>query len=102
MKNLKKFLKSFFSLKGFDAYNFIFIIVMLLSCQTFGQVKQDAKGNYYSITAIKKDNAAKKTGQTYTNAKGVQYPVYKSINDKLFIIMTSKKTGNSYHKYLKF
>lgn len=46
------------------------------------------------------------SGPTYQNSgytatlKGVTYPVYVSDKGKMFIFMTSKKSGKQYRKYL--
>jgi len=65
---------------------------------TKSNVKLDSNGNYVSITNIKQ--SAKLTGKYYIN-KDIKYPVYISKNNKLFIILKSKKTGKEYNKYLK-
>jgi nitrous oxide reductase accessory protein NosL len=63
------------------------------ACQT---VTKDASGNYI---AVKRAETATKTGNTYTDAKGVKYEVYKSAKGKLFYYRTSK-AGNVYKSYL--
>jgi len=64
------------------------------------KVTTDAQGNY---VAVKRDFAreeAKETGKTYTDLKGVKYPVMESAGGKLFVVKTSK-AGNEYRMYLK-
>lgn len=65
-------------------------------------IKQDARGNYYAVSAAK-DTATtyKATGKTFTTSKGETFPVYESKNGKLFVIRTSKETGKQYKQYLK-
>lgn len=41
------------------------------------------------------------SGLTYTDSKGVVYPVMKSARGAYFIVRTSKKSGKKYKKYLK-
>jgi len=62
-------------------------------------VKKDKSGNYYADTSAGKTEA-KNTGKTFTDGKGIKYPVLISKNGKLFVIKTSK-TGNKYNYYLK-
>lgn len=53
---------------------------------------------------LDKDNKAKKELSSKTADKaiynGVTYPIYKSTRGKYYIIMTSKKTGKKYKKYI--
>jgi uncharacterized protein YxeA len=64
------------------------------------KVKQDDKGNFIQVSNVREKTPDKPTGQTYTDAKGQDYKVYKSVNDKLYIVRTSK-SGNEYKQYLK-
>jgi hypothetical protein len=83
------------------------IIFVALSLNVMAQNKTDNKinavqtkdGNFKAVTKAKQQPVL--TGQTYTDTKGKTYPVYKSSNNKLFIVRTSKKTGNRYKYYLK-
>ncbi len=65
-------------------------------------VTQDKNGNYTQIS--RKDStgktSAKLTKQTFTDAKGIIFPVMESKNGKLFVIKTSAKTGKQYNYYL--
>ena len=64
------------------------------------KVKQDDKGNFIQVSNVREKGKDKETGQTYTDTKGQEYKVYKSINDKLYIVRVSK-AGNEYKQYLK-
>lgn len=76
--------------------------ILILSLPAMGQaqtaVKMDKNGNY--IAAIDTTTTGKPTGKTYTDAKGVTYPVYVSVNGKLYVNRISK-AGNPYKQYLK-
>ena len=74
----------------------IVILIISLACNA-QNVKQDAAGNYVSLSV---ENTARESGKTYTDAKGTTYPVMISKNGKLFVIRTSK-AGNKYNQYLK-
>jgi hypothetical protein len=79
----------------------ILIAAFLISLPSIGQnAKVDATGNYVSVTASKKSETAKETGKTFTDAKGIKYPVMESKNGKLYYIRTSK-SGSEYKVYLK-
>jgi hypothetical protein len=83
------------------------IIFVALSLNGQAQSKTENKtnavqtkdGNFKAVTKAKKEPVL--TGQTYTDANGKTFPVYKSSNNKLFVVRTSKKTGNEYRYYLK-
>lgn len=64
------------------------------------KVKVDDKGNLIQVSNVREKTPDKPTGQTYTDSKGQEFKVYKSINDKLYIVRTSK-SGNEYRQYLK-
>ncbi len=77
--------------------NLILAVLLLLAAPAAGQtVKQDAQGNY---VAVKRAETATKTGNTYTDSKGVVYDVYRSAKGKLFYYRTSK-AGNIYKAYI--
>jgi len=80
----------------------ICIVGMLLAaCVSYSQnVKVDANGNYTAIKNVSAPSGGKPTGKTYTDTKGIVYPVMISKNGKLFIVRTSK-SGNKYNQYLK-
>ena len=71
-----------------------------ITSQAQTKVKQDSKGNFVAVTNVREKTPDKPTGQTYTDTKGQSYQVFKSINDKLYIVRTSK-SGNEYKQYLK-
>jgi hypothetical protein len=77
--------------------------LFLASSLAFSQsnVVRDANGNFVTKTTPKKASEDKPTGKTFTNAKGEEFPVYESVNGKLYILRTSKETGNIYKQYLK-
>lgn len=84
--------------------SFIFLAVLFaISVETNGQttVKTDSQGNYTSVSVSGQKTGSKSvlTGKYFTDSKGVKYPVYKSVNGKLFYIRTSK-SGNKYNVYL--
>jgi hypothetical protein len=64
-------------------------------------VKTDSTGNYIAISVKgqKTGSKAVATGKYFTDSKGVKYPVYKSVNGKLFYTRVSK-SGNKYNVYL--
>lgn len=82
------------------------IILILIAISNIGYsqtIKEDSSGNY--VLADKKPNIKKSeailTEKTFTDSKGVKYPVYISKTNKLFVIKTSQKTGKLYNYYLK-
>jgi hypothetical protein len=81
----------------------VIVGLILASTMTFGQSKvvRDANGNFVTQNTPKKASEDKPTGNTYTTAKGEQFPVYVSKNGKYYVLRTSKETGNIYKQYLK-
>ena len=65
------------------------------------KITTDANGNYVAVKSERVKAEAKETGKTFTDAKGNVFPVLQSANGKLFVIKTSKNTGNQYRMYLK-
>ena len=63
-------------------------------------IEKTKDGNYIAVKATKTDDKPTDTGKTYTDTKGIVYPVFVSKNGKLFVIRTSK-TGSQYKQYLK-
>lgn len=63
------------------------------NCQTY---KKDAQGNYYSPVKPKQDT---KTKYTYTNEKGIVYPIFVSVRGKYYYFKKAK-SGNMYKCYL--
>ena len=82
----------------------LIILTMLfagINSQAQTKVKQDQKGNFIQVSNnVREKEKDKETGQTYTDTKGQEFKVYKSINDKLYILRISK-SGNEYRQYLK-
>ena len=59
------------------------------------------KGNTFTQISNKKSAGKEiKTKYTYTDSKGVVYPVYLSSTGKAFIKKVSKKTGKEYKQYV--
>jgi hypothetical protein len=79
------------------------LVILTVICTSFTaysqNVRQDAQGNYIAATATGDSTSAKPTGKTYTDTKGIVYPVYVSKKGKLFVIRVSK-TGIRYNYYL--
>jgi hypothetical protein len=75
----------------------LFAIIFAHHCQAQTIVK-DANGNYQQVQKAKEEPT--KTGNFYTDSKGIKYPIYKSARGKLFVLKTSKNTGNQYKMYL--
>ncbi len=76
----------------------ILAVLLLIAAPAAGQtVKQDTNGNYVSV---KRAETVTKTGNTFTDSKGVVYDVYKSAKGKLFYYRTSK-SGNVYKCYIQ-
>jgi hypothetical protein len=79
----------------------ILCTLFVLSFTSFSQsIKRDASGNYVQIKDTTRGQKATLTGNTFTTSKGDVYPVFVSVNGKLFIVRTSKN-GNQYKQYLK-
>jgi hypothetical protein len=62
---------------------------------------KDANGDLKQVPGRPTSDSFTVMPYTFTDAKGEVFTVYKSRNDKLYIIRTSKKTGNNYKQYLK-
>lgn len=63
-------------------------------------VKVDSQGNYTSVYTKSVNKVADKTnGKFFIDSKGVKYPVYVSVNGKLYYLKTAK-SGNVYKVYL--
>lgn len=76
--------------------------IMLLSWNVGVQAQSVQKqGNNFTQVSNKKSAGKEiKTQYTYTDNKGVKYPVYLSSAGKAFIYKVSKKTGKKYKQYL--
>lgn len=79
---------------------YLFMAVLAMMCLgANAQIKKDSTGVYTSAAKVK--TPAQATGEFYRDSKGVKYPIYKSANDKYYIIRVSKNTGQEYKSYLK-
>jgi len=79
----------------------IVIGLLILSFPANAQnAKVDATGNYTAINYAKDSTTGKPTGKTFTDAKGIKYPVLISTNGKLYYMRTSK-AGKVYKAYIK-
>ena len=63
------------------------------------KVTKDAQGNYVAVKRATDSTQLTPVAQ-FTDSKGNHYPVYKSVNNKLFYYKTSK-AGNVYKVYIK-
>lgn len=78
------------------------MILAFTSCTAQTRVKQDANGNFITVKdSTKAKSEGKPTGKTYTDTKGVVYPVFITSSGKYYINKVSKNTGNEYKQYLK-
>lgn len=80
------------------------ILILALTITSFNiysqqNVQVDKDGNYISIKNSRKGKSVA-TDKFFVDNDGAKYPVYKSKNNKVFIIKTSRKTGKSYNYYL--
>lgn len=63
------------------------------------QVKQEGK-NFVQVQNTKSKSEPVNTGYTFTDSKGVTYPIFMGSSGSCFIVRVSKKTGNEYRMYL--
>lgn len=78
---------------------FIAVALALAVSTVNAEVKQ--QGNVFIEQAKPREaKPAQKTEFVYIDSKGVQHPIYVSSNGKAFVVLTSKKTGKQYKKYL--
>ena len=83
---------------------FILAAIMLLSLNA-GVLAQSVQRQGNNFTQVsnkggKSGSKETKTQYTYTDSKGVVYPVWLSSTGKAFIKKVSKKTGKEYKQYL--
>ena len=75
-------------------------LLLMVSLSASGQnVKRDSNGNYVTISPVKEKPV--KTKYTYTDSKGIIYPVYQTSKGGRFVYKISKKTGKLYKMTLK-
>ncbi len=79
----------------------ILFVSLSVVAQSKRNVETDKSGNYVSLPSKRESKVDKPTGKTYTDSKGKTYPVYESVNGKLYVYRVSKKTGLPYVYYLK-
>ena len=80
----------------------LLVIISMFICITLSsQIKVDANGNYVSTSVGRTKGDTINTGKTYTDSKGVTYPVFKSASGKLYYPRFAKTSGNYYRYYLK-
>ena len=81
------------------------MIICILMMLAFGLVSNaqnvTRQGNTFTQVSNKKSAVKEtKTQYTYTDSKGVVYPIYLSSTGKAFIKKISKKTGKEYKQYV--
>lgn len=85
---------------------YILAFLLLFGGTMYAQTTKTAKpnvtveGNIFRAVETSGRGTAEKTDKVYIDRNKVEYPVYKTKNGKYFVMMTSKKTGNQYRKYL--
>jgi len=85
----------------FNTYLVLIILLLLTAGAAAQQSTYKIVGNeIVNVKQPKNNNRANLTNLTHT-IKGIKYPVYKSANNKYFILRTSKKTNKEYKQYLK-
>ncbi len=81
--------------------NLITIAAVMICLTAHAQhAVKDAQGNYHAVTRSTDTGARKPTGKTFTDSKGKSYPLYLSVNGKLYYMRTSR-SGNVYKAYIK-
>ena len=81
----------------------LIICISLMLGMSLGIQAQSVTRNGNSFTQVsnkKSTGKETKTQYTYTDAKGVKYPVWLSSTGKAFIKKVSKKTGKEYKQYV--
>jgi hypothetical protein len=84
----------------------VVLLVMVLVCATaFAQSKTRVNAirvdsGYVALTKSVKATAPVATGKTYTDSKGVKFPVYRGAKGGEYINRVSSKTGKTYRMYI--
>jgi K+-transporting ATPase c subunit len=80
---------------------FVLGISLMMCSLAIGQksLRIDAKGNYF--TEVKTKVADKLSGNTFTDALGIHYPLYITSANKVYYLKASSATGNIGKHYLK-
>ena len=76
------------------------IMLFGLSMNIQAQSVQKQGNNFTQVSNKKSSGKETKTQYTYTDSKGVVYPVWLSSTGKAFIKKVSKKTSKEYRQYL--
>ena len=75
-------------------------LLLCMTCMSQQKVNKDSTGNYTAVSTVKAKSSDKATGKYFTDSKGIKYPVYISVNNKLYYWKVSAKTGNKYKVYI--
>lgn len=78
-----------------------FLMCLSLAVMAQKPVVTDKAGNYVSAVKDTTVGGSKLTGKFFVDTKGIKYPVYESVNGKLFYYKTAKTSGNTYKVYIK-
>ena len=74
----------------------VFIALLLIGMTATAQTR-DANGNYFAKATVVQDST---TRFTFTDSKGIIYPVYQGTKGAHYVIRTSK-AGKVYRQYLR-
>lgn len=75
------------------------ILGVVANAQT-SEVTFKKEGTTYSSNSTRGTSVEKKTGFTWKDSKGVEYPIYMSSTGSCYVKRVSQKTGNEYKQYL--
>jgi len=85
----------------------LLLMAVVATAQTPAKVEEktancsiDQSGNYVAVSHAVAEMEPTETKQTYTDSKGVVYPVWLSPKGKPFVYKVSRNTGNKYKFYL--
>jgi hypothetical protein len=80
------------------------LFALFVMCLTFGvqaqKVQKDSIGNYTAVSVGRAKGIDTPTGKTFTDTKGVKYPVFLTSTGRLVYYRISRNTGLSYKVYL--
>lgn len=75
------------------------IALLIATTAAYSQnVQRDEKGNFITVRSIKQKPVS--TTYTYTDSKGIVYPVYMTATGRYFVFRVSRNTGKEYRYYL--
>lgn len=80
-------------------YLTIISLFVVFTAQAQTKAVKDANGNYAASHKVD-TTSSKPTGHSFTDSKGKTYPLYLSVNGKLYYYRTSR-SGNVYKAYIK-